>query len=143
MSNDYYNATSLSSYTKAKTAGLNAIFQAIDTAFTLLPTLAMFKGGTTNFAEDTGAADAYTVTRTFAAAAYVDGLKVRWKVGAGNTNTGACSINVDGLGARSIKLITGDDPASADLTAGDFIEMVYDSDNSRFIITSVVRSMFS
>lgn len=144
MSESYpYTRTSLTSFTKAKTASPNAEFLAIQQAFACLPTLAMLRGGTTNFAEDAGSADAYVVTRTFAATAYADGMKVRMKVGAGNTNTGACTVDVDAIGARSIKLITGDDPAAADLTAGDFIELVYDADNTRFLITSVVRSMFA
>lgn len=143
MSNDYFNHTSqVTAHTKAKASTLNTIYSAIAAGFEALPTLAMFRGGTTNYAAATGAANAYVVSRTFTAASLADGMHVRFKVGAGHTNTGACTLNVDSLGVRSIKLVNGNDPAAADLTAGDFIEVVYDLANTKWVIMSPVRSMF-
>lgn len=141
MSNDYFNHTStFSSFTKATASAVNSVFESIASGLEFLPTRAMFREGNTNFAVDNGSADNYSVSRTYSATGLVDGMKVRMKVGAGNTNTGACTINVDSLGALGIKLVNGSDPAAGDLTAGDFVELVYDADNTRWIITSAVRS---
>lgn len=143
MANDYFNHSDIGDHTSASSSGLNSIFSAITTAFGYLPGRSAIRRMNWTFVEDTGAADAYVITRTDADTAYADGMRVMFKVGAGNTNTGACTANVDGLGARSIKLVNGNNPAAGDLTAGDFIEMVYDADNSQFVIMSAVRSMFS
>src|SRR5690606_37521760 len=50
---------------------------------------------------DTGAANAMVVANTPAATAYASGLMLRVEVG--TANTGATTINVDGLGAKAIK----------------------------------------
>ncbi len=140
MANDYFNTTSISQHSTASSSGLNTLFTTIQTAFGYLPSRSNLRRMNWNFATDTGAADAYVVTRTDADTAYADGMRVFFKVGASNTNTGACTVNVDALGAKSIKLVNGNDPAAGDLTAGDFIDLVYDADNDRFVILSTVRS---
>lgn len=144
MSNDYFNHTALGSFVKVSSSAVNAIFQSISQGLESLPTRVMFQSGTANFAEDTGAFNSYVVNRPYAATTLTDGMKVRFKVGAGNTNTAfACTINVDNLGVRVLILANGSNPAVGDLTAGDFIEAVYDEDTTRFLITSAVRSMYS
>lgn len=77
--------------------------------------------------QDTGAANAYVIT--FAAgqpipAAYVAGMRVAFK--ALNTNTGASTININGLGAVAIKRATGVALAAADITSGGVFELTYD-----------------
>lgn len=51
------------------------------------------------------------------------------------TNTGACSLNLNSLGAKSIKLIDGSDPLDGDIAAGSFNELIYDGTN--FVLQSV------
>ena len=41
------------------------------------------------------------------------------------TNTGACTLNINGLGAAPIKLDNGNDPAAGDLPAGAIAQLVY------------------
>lgn len=81
--------------------------------------------GEFNYSADTGAADAYVVTLAPAATAYTAGMPVRFI--ATNANTGASTIDVNGLGAKSIKLQgNSDDPAAGDIGANQVIELFYD-----------------
>jgi hypothetical protein len=59
----------------------------------------------------TGSATAYVATLTPAPTSYVNGMGLVVKINV--ANTGACTINVNGLGAKSIK-----DPSGAALVAG-------------------------
>lgn len=73
---------------------------------------------------DTGAANTYVVALSPAATAYTAGMVVRFK--AGNANTGASTIAVNGLGAKTIKDRSGADLAANAIVAGQVVEVVYD-----------------
>jgi len=47
-------------------------------------------------------------------------------IGVGNTNTGPCTLNVNGLGATSIKLAGDAHPAAGQLVAGQYCDFAYD-----------------
>lgn len=84
----------------------------------------------TRFAEDAGANDTYTATLVPAPAAYVTGGHYRFK--ANTANTGACTINFNGLGAKTIKKAAGGittDLADNDIRAGQWVDLVYDGTN--------------
>jgi predicted RecA/RadA family phage recombinase len=85
-------------------------------------------GAPLNYAAAGGAADVQTLTLAPAVTAYAAGLMIAFRPVA--DNTGACTINVNGLGAKSIKTQTGADPAAGDLqgTTGLHIA-VYDGTN--------------
>jgi hypothetical protein len=71
--------------------------------------------GSGNFYTDSGVANAYVLSTTGsfkAPTAYVDGMEVRFRTS--NTNTGASTINVNGLGAKNIKNSDG----TTDILAG-------------------------
>lgn len=51
-----------------------------------------------------------------------------------NTNTGASTVDVAGLGAKSIKTKAGADPAAGDLAAGDYLGLRFDQANDWWII---------
>lgn len=79
------------------------------------------------FAEDAGANDTYTATLVPVPAAYVTGHPYRFK--ANTANTGACTINFNSLGAKTIKKATGGittDLADNDIRAGQWVDLVYD-----------------
>lgn len=121
MANDFFDDgdyTDLTKNTLARAGNVNSIFQAIESGFDKLPSEANIKQGKITYAVDSGAADVYVVSLPHAPASYADGLEVNVKIGAGNTNTGACTINVNGLGAVAIKLFDGTDPEAGDLPAG-------------------------
>lgn len=96
--------------TLARSSSVNDLDAAVAAAFALLPDEAKLYRGTANFGTDTGAADAYVVATPYTVA-YGDGLNVAF-IPLG-TNTGASTINVNGLGVKSIR-----DPVGAALTAG-------------------------
>lgn len=86
--------------------------------------------------EDSGAANAYVVTSPSGTngfrvpRALFDGMKVSFEPA--NGNTGACTLNAWGLGAKSIKTHSGDDPASGEIVAGRRIEVTYDENTETF-----------
>ena len=71
-----------------------------------------------------GAADVQTLTLTPAIAAYATGQRFAFK--AGFTNTGAVTLNINGVGAKSIKQPSGNDPGAGAITTGRFYQVLYD-----------------
>ncbi len=132
----YFTFSNLSANTKALASAVNALFSTVQASFDKLPSEDALKQDRWNAGTTTGVADAYDLTTDQGQIAYTDGMKIACKFHA--TNTGASTVNVDGLGAKSIKRIDGTDPAAADLTTGDWVEMRYDGTN--FVIMSAVRS---
>lgn len=140
MTNSYFNHDSpLARHTLARAAAINTIATAIASAFDLLPSATDLARGRSTYAADSGAADALVVSMPSTMTAYEEGAHILVKVAA--SNTGACTINVDGLGVRSIKTPDGEDPAAGDLGAGDFVDLVYDSTNSWWILSGYQRSV--
>jgi len=77
---------------------------------------------------DSGAADAYILTKTATTpvgTAYVDGALYSFQVG--TTNTGASTANVDGFGVKNIKLADGSDPDVGQLV--DRVDLIFDTAN--------------
>ena len=128
----YTSPTDVTAGALAKSSDLNNIDAAVAEAFALLPTNATINAGTVNFAVDTGTADVYAVALPMTATSYSDGLMVVMRPL--YTNTGACTINVDSLGAKSIKTEANGTPAAGDITAGVPIELRYSSSTGFFHI---------
>lgn len=80
--------------------------------------------GSVNYANDTGAANAYVVTLSPALTALVTGNQVTFKVA--NANTGASTLNVNGLGVRSVLKNGGDPLVAGDLIVGAVVVVRYD-----------------
>ena len=100
---------------------INNINTAFDTAFDV--TTLRLK--TENiYATSTGSANAYVLTLSPAPTSYVAGMEVRFN--ANFTNTGAATINVNSLGAKTIKKNATSDLASGDITSGQVITLIYD-----------------
>jgi hypothetical protein len=82
------------------------------------------------FAADAGSTDTYVATLFPAPVAYETGQHYRFK--ANTANTGACTINFNGLGAKTIKKAAGGittDLADNDIRAGQWVDLVYDGTN--------------
>lgn len=116
----------------AKSSDLNNLDAATAAAFALLPTNAGINAGTVNFAVDTGTANAYLVALPMTVTSYGDGLQVVMRPL--NANTGACTINVDSLGVKSIKTESNSTPAANDIIAGVPIELRYSTTTGFFHI---------
>lgn len=78
---------------------------------------------------DGGSTDAYAITLLVAPASYSDitGVPIFFK--ANTVNTGAATLNVNSLGAKSIKTPIGGDPIDGQIPAGAVVLVVYDGTN--------------
>lgn len=86
-----------------------------------------------------GSADAQTLTSDAAGAissSYAAGMRFTFK--AGYTNTGACTLNVDGVGAVAIRKGAAYAAlAAGDITAGGIYDVVYESSTPCFVLLNV------
>lgn len=85
----------------------------------------------TFYAADAGANDTYAITMTPAPAAYVTGMIVFFK--ANTANTGACTLNVNTLGAKTIKKNYNSDLADNDILANQLVAVIYDGTNFQLL----------
>lgn len=81
---------------------------------------------------DSGTANAYAITLTPAPTSYIDGMGVIAKIA--HANTGASTLNVNGLGAKTIVNPDGTALSSGDLSAGGIYSLKYNSTTSNFIL---------
>ena len=86
--------------------------------------LAQQSDGTVNYAADGGVANAYAVNLTPALAGYITGVPVLFC--AANTNTGAATLSINGLGAVSIKKRGNLALDAGDIVSGQVIVATYD-----------------
>lgn len=80
---------------------------------------------------DSVGTDSYAITSHSPITAYASGQKFRFK--AGSANASACSLNVDGLGAKTIKKNVSDDLVTGDILANQIVEVVYDGINMQLV----------
>ena len=78
----------------------------------------------TGFAVATGTANSYIATLTPALSTYKEGVSLRLKINV--ANTGASTINVNGLGAKAIKKQNGNAAVIGTLKAGSVYTLAYD-----------------
>jgi hypothetical protein len=95
-----------------------------------------FTGAVLVTGADGGAADAYTVTPASALAAYTTKMIVEFTPT--NTNTGASTINISGLGVKSIKSVSGAALAAGELTASLVYTAAYNG--TEFRLLSVTKN---
>lgn len=91
------------------------------------------------YAEDAGASDAYAITLSPAPTAYADGQTFKFK--ANTANTGAASLNVNSLGAKTIKKNNDQDLATGDIEAGSVVQVIYDADADTFELLSIDQNL--
>lgn len=84
-----------------------------------------------NFAADAEASDTYVIMLASAPAAYSTGMMIVFT--ANTANTGACTVNVNGLGAKSLKMLHDQDPGNSYIEAGSVVMAVYDGTNFQMI----------
>lgn len=82
---------------------------------------------TANFGTTGGSANAQTLSLPNAPATYYTGLHIKAIIGSGLTNTGALTLNVNGLGAKNVRLFDGSVACVGnECQAGTIKEFVYD-----------------
>jgi len=90
------------------------------------------------YAADAEASDTYVVTLAPAPTAYANGMILNIKVN--TANTGACTLNVNALGAIAIKKYHDQDPETGDIEANQILTVVYNSTGPKFQIVSQLAS---
>lgn len=85
------------------------------------------------YASAGGTANAITVTLAPAITAYATGMKLRVKLTA--DNTGATTINANGVGVKTIKTPGGGALIGGELASGEVVELIYDGTD--FIIQGI------
>lgn len=92
------------------------------------------------YAADTGAANAYVITLAPAPTAYAAGQTFVFK--AANTNTTTSTLNVNGLGAKTIKSnVGGAALAAGQITAGDMVRVAYDGTDFKMVTGVTVAAV--
>ena len=87
------------------------------------------------YGADTGAANAYAITLTPAPTAYAKGQTFLFL--AANANTGASTLDVNGLGTKTIKTISGADLSANAIVANKIYTVTYDGTNFQIFQPSV------
>lgn len=88
-----------------------------------------------NYAADTGSANTYVIAPAPAISAYASGQI--FTVKAANSNTGAGTLNINGLGAKNIKMPDGTNPPANAILAGGIHAFIYDGTNMIVLNPSV------
>jgi hypothetical protein len=82
------------------------------------------------YAADAGSTDSYAITVS-GVSAYVTGQTFKFK--ANTANTGACTLNVSALGAKTIKKDVTTDLATGDILANQIVTVIYDGTNMQMV----------
>jgi hypothetical protein len=130
--NEYLNASlyHVADGQRVRATSLNTALDAIETGLDKLPSENNLKRGTTNYALDTGVANACVVALSHAPVAYVDGMQVIFKAAA--TNTGPTTLNVNGRGAKLITRQDGSTLGAGDIPIGKILTVRYNSSSDNF-----------
>ncbi len=91
-----------------------------------------------DYAVDAVGTDSYAVTLSGAFSAYYPGMEINFK--AGTANTGACTLAINGLAAKSIKKNVSSDLSTGDILANQIITVVYDGTNFQLINKTIVNA---
>ncbi len=144
ITNEYYEFTpSFTPGAKVRAAEVNQQYQLLQNAFDFLPAANdALTTGTATFATESGSANAYVVTMPDPRSANADGDEIIFF--ATHANTGAATLNVDGLGAITLVDRSGVALSSNDIVSGRLYIATYDDTNTRFVLdvtTNVVTNI--
>jgi hypothetical protein len=95
--------------------------------------------GELGYAEDTGTLNAYIVNLPIPPVSLQDGLTISFK--ATHTNTGATTIDINGLGAKQLVRSTGANMVSGDIQVGQIVTAVYTG--GKFVSTTAMPGQFT
>jgi hypothetical protein len=138
VTNPYYEFTpEFIPGTTARAEDVNVQYQAIQTAFDLLPGDAdALTTDTAIFAPESGSGNAYVVTMPDTRTSNQDGDGIRFF--ATHTNTAAATLNVDGIGAVAFVNWDGDAFVGGEVISGRIYEVRYDATNTQFVLVATL-----
>src|ERR1043166_7503515 len=90
--------------------------------------------GTLNFCADAGSSDSYACNLSPAITTYITGT--RYTFSANTANTGAATLNLNSLGAKTIKKVVGGittDLNDNDIRVGQIVDVIYDGTNMQML----------
>jgi len=96
----------------------------LDSDFSAVATALNDANTYSNYAADTGVANAYVVTLTGVSTTYSAGLRIQFKAGA--ANTGASTLNVNGGGTKNITFQDASALSSGTIAANAIVDVMYD-----------------
>jgi len=96
----------------------------LDSDFSTVATALNDANTYSNYAADTGVANAYVVTLTGVSTTYSAGLRIQFKAGA--ANTGASTLNVNGGGTKNITFQDASALSSGTIAANAIVDVMYD-----------------
>lgn len=112
------------------------------TARTEYPTSGQVQDGSiVSLTSVAGTANAITATAAVSMSAYATGQRFSFIVG--TTNTGSTTININAIGAKTIKTNSTQDLGGGNLLAGTVAEIYYDGTNFQLLSRSFVEPTFS
>jgi len=134
VTNPYYEfAPAFIPGTKARSDEVNTQYQAIQNAFDLLPSSEdAITTGTATFAPESGAGNAYVVTMPNTRTSNQDGDQIVFF--ATHSNTGAATIDVDGIGAVALVDWDGTALIGGEIVNGRLYNVRYDATNAQFVL---------
>jgi len=145
MTNDYYEVTTdFEPFTKGRSGQLDAELAAIESAFELLPSISQTQGGNPSFVAAGGTANAITVANpisTWASYTGKDGYKINIQIT--TVNTGAVTLAVDGLAAKTCKRNDGAALQAGDLAANGFYDFIYDESAGCFVVPEAINGVLT
>jgi len=100
-------------------------------AVTYSPNVAGYQSGSQIYAADAGANDTYVITLSPVPTTYTTGMVIHFK--ANTVNTGAATLNVNGLGAKTIKKSYNLDLDNSDIKANQLVSVIYDGTNFQLL----------
>jgi len=98
-------------------------------------------GGLIFQANDTGSANTYAIALAPVVTAYVAGQEFNFK--AGNSSSGASTLNVNGVGAKNIKKKNDQNIASGDIEEDAIIKVLYDGTSFQMLSQTGTSGMTS
>jgi len=101
---------------------INQVENVVSTPETLTPII---------YGIDGGSNDTYAISLDVPPSAYVAGMMIAFK--ANTANTGACTLNVNSLGAVTIKKAGNINLGDGDIMAGQIVYVIYDGTNFQLI----------
>jgi hypothetical protein len=90
-----------------------------------------FGSKTYNFGSDTGGDDTYAITLPVSPVTYTTGMMIIFSVT--TANTGACTVNVNGMGAKNLLMLHDQTPADNYIEDWSIVVAVYDGANFQMI----------
>jgi hypothetical protein len=131
---DYFIFANLQAGTTARASDVNSRLAAVQGGFAKLPPPDKIREDRVTAVIDEGSTNSLVVSLDTGPAAYNFGLELTVKVA--NTNSGGTSVNVNGLGTKSVRRSDGSLLVAGDLVAGQVVKLIYDGTVFRMLGSS-------